>query len=717
MAKAKKGSAPPRKPRKAAGAHSAPPPSHARRYSLEDILNEYRDSPVPTPEEPVEEAPLREDTQKAAHLSGAPRPLAEDVRAFAGELRTQRREAAPPSPAEAEEAPAQEEAEESVPESAPTGEKASAPGRRYQPGGDKSGPFHKLYGWLLGRFALLAIRKRMRTEAEEREREALPELAPLEAAKVYASQSPAFFARSRSAALLTLLNIWIALAWGANIPIPGSLSGDVRTAALVSLTVLLTVMLMGLDVLSVGVLSAVGGRPGWETLLSIGCVGSVIDCVYVAVSKNTAAALPPCALCSLAVTLALRGSWYRCRSLKAGFLALHRSANAYSVSEETLSGRRDKYAVKSRRSRAGFIRRSEENDVCEEAGQRFSLYILALLLLSTAVFAIITPVGSRLSHGFAVLSAFCACSPALFALPMLMAPSAERLGKTGCAVSGWQGIERLGKCSRLIVTDSDLFPEGNTAFNAIFVSDGQDTEKVISYTASLIAAAESDLSRLFADLMERSGGRMRAVAAFEGSRTGAKGLIDGVEVMVGNAGYMYFRGIKPDPKLVGENRLFTAFGGELVGAFGVEYTPDPKVRAALQTLNKSGKQPYFAVRDFNIDAQLVERLFRCRCDNFEFPEESAPLLPEGSEDGTEVSAIIGAGGLDRLVDLFESSRCLRRYGLILRALSLTAVGLGLLLGLWCCIRGDWAAVSAARLLLYQVFWLLLSLAMGLDPRL
>ena len=703
--------------------------SAARSYSLEDVLHEYRSGPVAPSADPSASSPENAPNTQA---------LQEEVSSFASDmrdaLRAEEKQLPEPVPvrketakrsahsahssSKAKTAPADAAHKGKKVPKAPTREKAAdkTPSQRekYRPGGSSRNPFRRLYGWFLGQVAASAIKRRLKAAAGEPDALPKKELTALEAAKVYASQLPAFFRRSRSSALFTLLCVWIALAWGANISIPGALSEDILTASWVSMILLLTVMLMGLDVITVGIFSALGGVPCWETLLSVGCIGSVIDCVSVIVSKNSSAPLPPCAVCCAGLTFALRGSWYRCRSMKSAFLTLHKNKNAFTVHGKKLPLREGKFFLKSRQSTAGFIRRSEEGDIVERLGYLLSpIFLISVPLLSLLVSVLRKDI-TVLPHSFALLSSLCGCWSALLSLPMLMSSAGEHLAKKGAALGGWQGVEELGDCSHLIVTESELFPEGTTAFRSIRILEAQDTEQVISCTGSLIAALGSDLAQLFGDLMERSGGRTVSVLGFTAEDGGVHGVIDGTEVHVGNVGYMYLCGVKIDPKLIGDTVIYTAFDGILVGAFGIEYTPEPAVAASLQRLRKNSRKPVFAPLNFHIDAQLVETLFRCPCDDFEF--SAFQNRPEGIDSDKTLSgvaaAVVSSCGLDTMSTLFEAAHVLFRCGRILRLLCLLSSLLGVGLGFVFCLKGMWQLLSTARLLLYMLFWLLPALAMN-----
>lgn len=740
---AKKGASSPRHQTKKPPQHSKHTEAVSRNYSLEDILNEYRTLPPENPEgSPVSLPSSAEGSQKAREADAE--ALAASMRssflererklpeAEKAPVRTEEELAAAkkakhvaekrPNSAVRPRKPAEEQVAVKSPEDSPLEEKPenfNLKRKVYQPGGSNSNPFRRFYGWFLGQAAVLAIKKQQKAAERKEDEHIEAELSPLESAKIYASQLPAFFRRSRSATLFSLLSVWIALAWGADIPIPGALGENVAVASQVSMILLLTVMLMGLDVITVGILSAVGGKPRWETLLSVACICSVLDCVCLVAGKNSTSPLPPCAACCVGITLALRGNWYRCRSLKSSFLALHKNNKPFTVNGVKLPSRDDKFILKHHRDVSGFIHRSEENDCCEAVGEKLAPIVLLALPLLSLFAAVVGPGVSAFPHILAILSVVSCCWDALISLPMLIAPVAERLARNGSGISGWKGIEELGDCRHLLVGDSDLFPEGTTAFNSIRILAEQDTEQVISRAGSIVVATGSELSRLFSDLLERSGGHTLPVLGLTSQNGGSHGIVDGVDVHVGNAGYMYLLGVRIDPKLVGDTVIYISFGKELVGAFGVEYNADEKIRGALLSQLKRGGKPVFAPKDFNIDAQLVERLFHCKTDSFEFPlaEDRQSLLEEIPEITAPPAAFVKNGGLDSLTDLSGICRYLSVCGNLLRILCCVSSALGLLLGFVFCIKAAWGVLSATRLLLYLLFWLLPGLAMSANPRL
>ncbi len=679
-------------------------------YSLEEILAEYRSKPVWEQETPRSAESAAREASPAGEV-----PEPEKAAAPAAE-------AAEPSPDGTEvwretvdgfEDDAPEYARADAVPPGEGGEERDEDGEfapeklRVHRGGKRAGA----RGLLDGLTALLTVASFRRHERRS-QKEPEPEdndagLPPAEAARFYAGQIPSLKRRCRAAFVVCALPVWLSLAYALGWPLPGSLD-DVRAAALVSLTALLAVMLLGLDVITSGVLSLFRGRPGAETLVAGACLGSAAESVYVAAAPENLGQLPPCAVPCLAVAFALLGAWLTCRGYRAGFLALSRAKTPFSVTSERLLNRKYTFLIRSQQATEGFVRRSEEPDVCETVSAALAPFVL----VAVPVLAALTAVQGRnlgvFFHSLATLSAVGASWCALTAFPMLFSRAAAYFRGSGAALAGWSGVRDVGAARHLILTDADLFPAGTVAITGVKILEGVFTDKVVSCTGSMLAAAGTELAGIFTELMQRSGGTMRPVEDFAVGEGGAKAFIGGEEVFVGCAGYMHLQGVKISPKQLSGDAIYTAFSGSLVGIFNVTYTATPSVREALLTLQKSRRKPIFAVRDFNIDPLLIKEKFHCSTEGFEFPAVPERFRISGLPASGErpVAAVLAMGGLGRLVELSARGKYLYYSALTGAGLTVGGTLLGLALAFLLCWGGAWAAVSAARLLLYMLLWLL-----------
>ena len=123
--------------------------------------------------------------------------------------------------------------------------------------------------------------------------------------------------------------------------------------------------------------------------------------------------------------------------------------------------------------------------------------------------------------------------PLCYSLPLRRLT--KRFVKSGSALAGYVGADRLRRSNCVILTDTDLFPPGTVSLNGLKIY-GEESGKVISYAATMAHASQSGLSRLFDTLLEGEGGRLRADRRSEFyEEGGVSGLIHGETVLFGTA--------------------------------------------------------------------------------------------------------------------------------------------------------------------------------------
>lgn len=682
----------------------------APNFSLEDILAEYRAAPgtdelqlnfAESESPPDAEAPI--PAVEAAEL--IPEESTEHVEGYVDES--------------GQYAASPEELPEDIPEEAWEDDEFIPHNIRVKPGKGRGGLFRRLQGRIVAMLAVSAYKNEQRRSEKAPEPEDVGvEMEPLQAARFYAGQIPSLQGRCKLAFAVSLLPLWVALGHGAGFPLPGALATDLKVATILCLTALLSVMLIGLDVITSGILSLFRGRPGAETLVAVAALASVADCWVTILSEKSVGVLPPALIPCVSIAMALLGSWQNCRAYKAGFAALARAQNPFAVTNEQLLKRKEAFLIRSRQSMKGFIRRSEEPDGCESLSTVLSPFALITALVLSALVAVTQQNFMVFPHALAILTAVSAAWCALGALPLLFSATAEHFRRSGSAIAGWSGARDMGEASHLILTDSDIFPEGSVALSAVRLVKGELTDKVVSYTGSMMAAAGSELAALFTDLMQRSGSSMVAVEEFSVGEGGASAFIDGEKVSIGSAGYMHLCGVKIPPTMVSGDAIYTAFHDRLVGAFVVQYTPVPSVREALLQLHRSRRKPVFAARDFNIDPLLIKEKFKCPTDGFEFPAvpERYAISDVPASGKRPVGAMLSGGGLGKLADMFTRGRWLYRCGIVCQILMTGCTLLGLALGFLFSWEGSWAVLSSWRIFLFMLLWTLPVLLMLLNTR-
>ena len=527
------------------------------------------------------------------------------------------------------------------------------------------------------------------------------ELDPKKAAKFYYNQLRAMRFRLRVCVLLCVILAWICL----QMPMAGMLGRSLAVQAGVSLVLLLTVMMASLDVLAAGVRQLFDLRPGAEALACLAAIMSCADAVMVMLGYGNY--MPFCAVGAASLTCALWGEKLGCRA-RGRTLRMASLSKAPSAMTAEETGKGSKYVCRSARPVEGVTRRCEQPDFCQTTYATASPLLLAASLL-LAVGASVNGQGSYFLHTLSALLAVSASFTAFLSFPLPYSLTAKRLQPYGAAVVGWPGCADIGKTRRVVITDSDLFPPGTMKFSSINILEGALVDKVVSCTASLLAASGSGVTGLFMELITRRGyATVRAdeFRCHEGGGLSAR--VNGEQVLVGTAGFMNLMGIRLPRNMVVRNAVCTAISGELVGVFILEYTPVGSVQDALVTLLQGRTQPVFAIRDFNITPLMIRQLFRMPTDNFNFPtfRDRYRIAASAAGINSPVAAVLSRPGMGPMVEAAESARKLYGACRAGTVISLAGTIIGMITIFLLFRAGSYDTATAGNVLSYMFMWAL-----------
>lgn len=734
----------------------------ADEFDLEHILQEFRAgeddervSRVTLGQTPPKAAPQpQHDAEEAPEPSDKPAPDAEPTPAQPARPRGKRRKrsgrrAAPPVQPDAPDAPdAPEDGSAPAPENtpdtpdAPVPEDADGPdsqvitdedGAEYaapeveplpedsplrRPPRRKSGLGAQALRILIGLLALAAgkVRREGGASAPELDTDdGAPEMSAANAARCYRAMVRPLRMRSRLALIVCLPLIW--LSYG--LPAAGLLGTSTPVRALVCLVLLLTVMLIGVDILAAGFTALLRRRPTAETLVFFSCVFSVADALLIALTGNDKLGLPYCGVSALSLTFSLYGSRMFCHGQAVSMRTLSQCRFPWALTAEDELAGSGTALLKSHRSAAGFVRRSEEPDAVESLYTTLAPILLPVCLALSVVAALLLKSGPALLHVLSALIAACACFSAALSFAAPFCVTARRLSRSGAAIAGCAGAREIGKSRNVIITDSDLFPPGTISIEEVRILEGMPSDRAIAYTGSVIAASGSGLAPVFSDLMRRNGCIIHTLTDFafrDGG--GLTAVIGGQSVIVGSAAFLQLSGVRVPQKGMSRTAVFTAVGGKLVAIFNMKYTPSATVQAALLQLLRTRREPLFAIRDFNITPQMVKKHFRLPGEHFDFPPfaERCRLSSASPAAESPLAAVLARDGLEPLV---AASGLGRRLWHVVRTLTvLTGVCsvLGMVLMFLLSVAGSFEAASAGHLMTYMLFWLVPALVLTLGLR-
>ena len=520
------------------------------------------------------------------------------------------------------------------------------------------------------------------------------ELSPAEASKYYGSFVSSLRMRFRIGLVLLAVLAWISL----GLPVSGMLR-TVRVAAAMCLGIQLVIMLLNLDVITNAAVNLARLHFGADSLAVLVCVLTSFDALAVALDAFGSPHMPLCLLSSLSLMGVLYASYLSARGLRKALRVPSIAKYCSAVTGETNLKGKGITLLKTSRPIAGFVRRTEEAAPDETVFLRVSPLLLILCLVLAALVCAARSAGGDFLYIFTALLIPAVPVSALlcFALPYFI--GSNRIFYNGAAVAGWSGLSDVGRSQNLIITDRDLFPEGSVEIDTVRIFADADPERILSYAGTMILASGAGISSCFAELMNRNGGTMRQVEDFELLPGGGmKGIIDGSTVLCGSTELMRLMNVRIPYRLVDKTTVLLAVDGVLYGIFNMKYTEQPQVRKALVGLIRSSRHPVFAVRDFNVNPEMLREIFDVATDGYDFPPylERFKLseAPEGSE--APVAAVVcreGLGTLSQMADTGRSMYLAIRFNLIvtliaaivgvfcvfLRFLNVGSVGIGFLL--------------------------------------
>ena len=529
-----------------------------------------------------------------------------------------------------------------------------------------------------------------------------PEVTAKAASAYYGSFIKPMRLRLRLSLLLLVFMAWLSL----GLPVTGLLK-NYRVAGLFCLGLQLCIMLLCLDVVTNGVMSAFRRRPGAETLAVLSCLLTSIDAVLTGVTDFAGAHMPLCLISSLSLVGISMANLFSCRGLRKALRVPAIGLNAYAVSGETGLNKGQITLLKSLRSSKGFVRRAEEAAPDEELYRKISVPMMILALFFTLIIAIVKKNYTDLA--FILSAVFCPAVPIsallCFALPFFT--GSVRIFSSGAGIAGWSGLCDIGQSKNLIVTDRDLFPEGTVELESVRIFADAKPERIISYAGSMLTASGCGVASCFNDLMEKNGCSIRKIENFETLPGGGmKGIIDSSVILCGSSDLMQLMNVRVPFRLVDRTSVLLAVDGILYGIFNMKYTADPKVRKALVNLMRSNRHPIFALRDFNATPEMLRGCFDVATDGYDFPPyvERFKMSEAMPSEDSKVAAVVCREGLGPLTHMADTGRSMY-----------VTIRLNMLLTVLCALLGMLIAfirlvgvgsIGVGFLFWYMILWLI-----------
>lgn len=509
------------------------------------------------------------------------------------------------------------------------------------------------------------------------------------------------------ALLVAAVQIYVLLASGGHLPIAAAWK---EQGILIQLSALLLAVsaLFGVDSLVHGLLGIFKLRFELETVLLLAVIATAADAVTMPLLNMREGSMPYTAAASAAIFFALWGRYTKRKAQRQNARTVAGRKEPYLVTlDEKVWNGEDAY-MKWSGDFTGFGSQVQDTDGAQRAYHKAA----PVILIVAVVLTLFASVGAKHPENFfwclsATLLAGCGFT-GFFAFSEPYHTLVQRLSKVGAALGGWDSLHWTGRHRGVVVTDGDLFPPGAVKLNGIkLVGDMLSLETAVSYVATLVKETGSGMEKPFSDMMRTQGGLFRKASQVICHEGGVTGIISGENVVVGSAAFMELMGIEPPPGLKVKNAVFLGVEGHLAAIFALNYRMHPAVQQALDSLIANHLDPILATRDFLVIPDMLQKRFKLRVENMEFPslDRRRELSSKRQQHDENIAALLCREGLSPYAEAVVGGKRLvgaTRAGVFF---SLLGSFLGMALAFYLTMVEAYASISAGSLLLFLLLWL------------
>ncbi len=286
----------------------------------------------------------------------------------------------------------------------------------------------------------------------------------------------------------------------------------------------------------------------------------------------------------------------------------------------------------------------------------------------------------------------------------------KRLHMVGAVICGWQGVKKL--CGRAVIPlrDKDLFPRGSIKLNGIKFYSGRPNTEVVSYTASLIFAAGGGLVPLFRNLIASRNGTEYPVESFRDyGEGGIGGEVNGESVLLGSLEFLQDMGVEIPQGTMVNQAVYVAIDGVLSAVIAISYAKMRSAAAGIVSLCGCRKlKTLLLAGDFMMTDGFIREKFSIRTKRLILPpkEERAELAARRADPEADVLALITRDDLLSTAYAITGSMSLHRASTVGTVVSLIGGIAGLLIMLALSYLGSTELLTPARVLLYQLAWMI-----------
>lgn len=286
----------------------------------------------------------------------------------------------------------------------------------------------------------------------------------------------------------------------------------------------------------------------------------------------------------------------------------------------------------------------------------------------------------------------------------------RRLHLVGSVICGWNGVKKLCGKAAFPIKSEDLFPKGSTKLNGVKFYGDRAPEQVLAYTTSLIDHSGSSLLPIFQNLLNNRGGAKYPVTEYvDYGNGGIGGVINSEAVLMGSLDFMQEMGVEIPQGTMVSQAVYCAIAGQLSAVVAISYAKMRSASAGLISLCAFRRAvPVLVDNDFILTEEFIHSKFGVNTKRMVFPEQEvrAALSQRTVNPESQVLALTTRSDLASTVYTISGSAALRtacRWGL---AIHMIGGILGMLIMLALAYMGSTELLTPTNVLLYQLIWMI-----------
>ncbi len=220
------------------------------------------------------------------------------------------------------------------------------------------------------------------------------------------------------------------------------------------------------------------------------------------------------------------------------------------------------------------------------------------------------------SAGLAVLIIACPCALGL-ATPAALVAACGRGAQLGIFIKGHHALESSGLIDTVVFDKTGTITAGQMTVTEAMAAPGTGQTELLRYAGAVEQASEHPIATAIGEAASVRIGPLPVAEGFQAlPGLGARGVVDGRQVIVGREKLLRDQGIDIPSGLAGQwgsweqdgrTAVLVGWDGRLRGAFAVADTIKPSAQAAVTELRRLGLRPVLLTGDNEATARAVAK--------------------------------------------------------------------------------------------------------------